>query len=327
MRNDGRWLIDHRGNWRREDTTAPSLLTKSCHDIDFLLWMLCSPTSDSSEPAHLPSSITSTGALNYFRKARKPKAAGKATNCLSCSIEPDCIYSAKKIYLDRHLKKGNADWPVKIVNPEIEDLLQTKGGAAAEQQLLQDLAEDYDSSTPDGEIAKRNWFGRCVWESDNTVCDDQTVTVTWDDDPLPGQTTLDRRTKKSATFHMVAWTQAQCERRGRIYGTNGEIWYDSKTISVHNFATGQTKTYNPKQMPGGHGGGDDGLAAQFVSAVHAVKSGKMKARDAQWKYLGCTLKEIIRSHALVFAAEEARRKRKFVDWEEFWRREVEAELK
>jgi predicted dehydrogenase len=34
-----------RGNWSSTKTSAPSLLTKSCHDLDFLLWLLCSPTS------------------------------------------------------------------------------------------------------------------------------------------------------------------------------------------------------------------------------------------------------------------------------------------
>ncbi len=51
-----------------------------------------------------------------------------------------------------------------------------------------ELAENYDKGTPDVDIARRNWFGRCVYESDNDVCDEQVVTITWDDDPLPSQT-------------------------------------------------------------------------------------------------------------------------------------------
>ncbi|CAF9942344.1 MAG: hypothetical protein HETSPECPRED_005945, partial [Heterodermia speciosa] len=253
----GWWHFSHsyvRGNWRQERTTAPSLLTKSCHDIDFLLWLLCSPPPNSSPhtPPHLPSHISSTGSLNYFKRANKPAQAGSATNCLSCPAERDCLYSAPKIYLEQHLAKGNTGWPVHIVVPEIEDLPPT----AAETRLRDRLAEDYDGSTPAETVSKRPWFGRCVYESDNDVCDDQLVTITWDDDPLPSATP---RSAKTASFHMTAFTEAQCVRRGRVYGTRGEISYDSQVIEVYTFASRTKKTYYPKQMGGGHGGGDAGL--------------------------------------------------------------------
>ncbi|KAF2997572.1 hypothetical protein E8E13_001915 [Curvularia kusanoi] len=319
----GWWHFSHsyvRGNWRKESTSAPSLLTKSCHDIDFLMWMLCTPTTTAASP-HLPSSITSSGSLKYFRKSRKPIEAGSATNCLSCAHEPSCSYSAKKIYLEKHLTKGNADWPVKIVNPEIEDLYQSKGVEAASKQLLADLAEDYDDSTPLEVRNKRNYFGRCVWESDNDVCDDQVVTLTWDDD---GEDTS--RGAKTALFHMIAHTEKQCERRGRIYGTKGEIEYDSSTITIHDFATNKTTRHVPHAAGGGHGGGDAGLARQFLMAVDAVETEKMGTQDAQRAFLGCDLEEAFRSHAVVFAAEDARTKKQVVDWESWWKEKVESQL-
>ena len=319
------------GNWRKESKTAPSLLTKSCHDIDFLLWMLCSPppNATTAQP-HLPSYVTSTGSRKYFRKERKPKAAGDATNCLSCAHEPSCDYSAKNIYLSKHLEFGNTRWPVKIVNPEIEDIYKTKGKEAAAKQLLENLAEDYTSETPMEEVEARPWFGRCVWESDNDVCDDQCVTITWDDDPVEqdedGQPILKARGAKTAQFHMVAFTDKICERRGRIYGTHGEIEYDSATIKVHSFSTGYTKVHKPHIAGGGHGGGDDGLARQFLAAVDAVESGTLPAADAQAKYLGCDLEEAFRSHAMVFAAEEARTTRSVVEWKKWWAERVEPQL-
>ncbi|KAL8815540.1 MAG: hypothetical protein Q9191_008455, partial [Dirinaria sp. TL-2023a] len=185
----GWWHFAHsyvRGNWRKESITAPSLLTKSCHDIDLLLWLLCSPRSSSSrDPPHLPSYVSSTGSLTYFKRSRKPVTAGKATNCLSCPAEPECIYSAKKIYDDACLSKGNTGWPVAIVDPEIEDCLGQYGQAAARSKLLDRLREDYDANTLQTKIDSRPWFGRCVYESDNDVCDDQFVTITWEDDPQP----------------------------------------------------------------------------------------------------------------------------------------------
>lgn len=346
----GHWHFSHsyvRGNWRKESKTAPSLLTKSCHDIDVLFWLLCSPPDpESTVSPHLPTTITSSGLLNQFRKVRKPAGAGTATNCLTCPIEKSCIYSAKRIYVERHLKKGLTDWPIKIVNPEIEDCYQTQGLQAAEGKLLASLAEDYDRSTMSQEdIDERPWFGRCVWESDNDVCDDQTVMLTWEDETSESSANTAsnsvaitsaeasdsaniaaRRLAKTATFHMIAQTEAQCERRGRVYGTQGEIEYNSKTIRVFDFASNTAKVHHPAQPGGGHGGGDAGLARQFVQAIEAVKNSGWSVERAQKRFIGCTIEEVIRSHAAVFAAEEARREKKVIQWQYWWDQNVKARM-
>jgi len=243
------------------------------------------------------------------------------------------MYSAKKIYLEKHLAHGNVDWPVKIVDPEIEDLYRVEGKAPAEKRLLERLAEDYDSSTFSEEVKGRSWYGRCVWEADNNVCDDQIVTMSWDDDPQPAvsgtneekpRTSFQGRTAKTAIFHQIAYTQAQCERRGHIYGTKGEITYDSTTISVYDFGTGETTTHQPKiDYQSGHGGGDNGLARQFVEAVGKVKMDGWSALKAQKQFLGCTLDELVRSHVAVWVAEEARVNGSVVKWQRFWEEKVE----
>ncbi|KAK0820708.1 hypothetical protein LTR75_001586 [Friedmanniomyces endolithicus] len=313
----GWWHFSHsyvRGQWRKESTSAPSLLTKSCHDIDFILWLLCSPPPDGDQQMpHLPAKISSTGSLKQFRRSRKPAAAGKATNCLSCPLQKSCMYSAPRIYHDRHLAKGITKWPVDIVNPEIPSILSSSGPEAAKAALMASLAEDYDSnSTPVADIESRPWFGRCVWESDNDVCDDQVVTLTWDDDEANG------KGGKSAVFHMIAQSLAQCQRRGRIYGTTGEIEYDNKQITVHDFITGESKVHNPEvPVNSHHGGGDDGLAAMFAQAVAAVENSKMGIKDAQREFLGCTVEEMVRSHAAVFAADKARKESRVVGLDEW----------
>jgi predicted dehydrogenase len=340
-----------RGNWRREDTTAPSLLAKSCHDIDFLMWLIASPASPhTADPrsVHLPSFISSTGTLNQFRKARKPLAAGSATNCLSCPIESSCLYSAKNIYVENNVNKGILDWPVDVVVPEMEDLYRDEGKDAAVKRLLTVLEQDYTSTTPN--VKDRAWYGRCVWECDNDVCDDQVVTITWEDDPLPpseptnGHATdgtnvtkeeneplarevgnLNGRAAKTAIFHMIASTEKICERRGRIYGTKGELTYDLDFISVNDFLTGKTTQYTPEAATGGHGGGDGALAENFCRAVQAVNEG-LDVEEAQRKYLGVTIEEVVRSHVAVFAAEKARKERRVVDWNEFWEEEVVGHL-
>ena len=319
----GWWHFSHsyvRGNWRKESTSAPSLLTKSCHDIDFILWMLCSPLVASDRTAHLPSTISSVGSLKQFTRSRKPDVAGDATNCTACPIERNCMFSAPRIYFDNHLALGKAKWPVDIVNPEVEALLVSGKPIEAKDALAASLSEDYDTKATVEDIESRPWYGRCVWECDNDVADDQFVTLEWDND--------ENGNAKTANFHMIAQTLAQCERRGRIYGTTGEIYYDSNSITVHDFVSGQTQVHNPEVPKNSHhGGGDDGLTQQFAKAVAAVKDGKMDVDAAQAEYLGCTIEEVVRSHATVFAAEEARRTKAVVNWNDWWKSNVESVLR
>ena len=200
--------------------------------------------------------------------------------------------------------------------------------------MLAALSQDYPSSTPQPEIDKRNWFGRCVYESSNDVCDEQVVTLIWDDDPSPltqangdGERALRNRGAKTATFHMTAHTKKICDRYTHIYGADGEIYADGSTITIEDFRTGETKTYHPPQGGVVHGGGDEELVKMFVEAVEKVESEGWEVERAQRVYLGCTLEEVMRSHAVVFAAEGARRERKVVDFGQWWEREVEGGLK
>ncbi|HNW47945.1 MAG TPA: Gfo/Idh/MocA family oxidoreductase [Thermotogota bacterium] len=123
-----------RGNWANSQTTAPIILTKSSHDLDILYWLI-------GEPCR---SVYSEGGLVYFRKQNHPKGAGE--RCLSCGIERDCPYSAKKIYLELV-----EDWPI------ARNILP---GASFEEKVR------YLETGP---------YGRCVFLCDNDVADRQTV--------------------------------------------------------------------------------------------------------------------------------------------------------
>ena len=215
--------------------------------------------------------------------------------------------------------------------PEIEECVSLGGPAKGESAILAKLSENYTSSTPASEVAAKNWFGRCVYESDNDVNDDQVVTMTWDNDPLPpgsndNEKALVGRGAKTAVFHMVAHTKKICERYSHIYGSDGEIYADSETITVEDFNTGTKKIHKPHIAGGGHGGGDDGLARQFILAVDAVKNHGASVANAQIEHVGCSLEEVIRSHAMVFAAEDARKGKKVLDFPKWWNEEVETSL-
>ncbi|KAI9813732.1 MAG: hypothetical protein M1832_006105 [Thelocarpon impressellum] len=228
---------------------------------------------------------------------------------------------------------GVRGFPVRVVVPEIEDLVADVGLPAVETILLDRLSEDYTAATPSANA--RAWYGRCVYEAGNDVCDDQFVTLRWEDDsqetgaeghsvdgPAHG------RGPKTASFHMAASTAAVCERRSRIYGTRGEIATDSHAITVHDHFSGTSTRHRPPvPSRGGHGGGDDGLARQFLRGIDAVKNKGVSAADAQAAFIGCGLADIVRSHALVFAAEDARRGNRVVDWGTWWEEQVEGRLR
>lgn len=213
-----------------------------------------------------------------------------------------------------------------IVLPEIEECISQGGQAAGEAALLSKLSEDYTKDTPASEVDARSWYGRCVWEAGNDVNDDQMVTMTWDDEPRAGDDDRERalagRGAKMAIFHMVAHTKRICERYTHIYGTHGEIYADSETITVEDFRTGKKKLHRPYVQGRGHGGGDGGLTRQFILAVDRVKNHGAKVQEAQDEYVGCTLEEVIRGHAMVFAAEEARLGKRIVDFPAWWKAKV-----
>jgi hypothetical protein len=205
---------------------------------------------------------------------------------------------------------------VDVVVPDIEELLDEGGLGAAQDGLNRRLAEDYAEEMPVNEIESRTWYGRCVYEGDNDVCDDQMVYITWDDNANTGEMA------KRATFHMTAFTEGVCTKRTRIFGTKGEVHTDGKLLVVRNFLTGETQEIRPPLSVGGHSGGDFGLVKQFVLAIDAVKNGRMSLERAQIEFIGCTAQDIIASHAMVFAAEEARKTKSSVDWNKWWEEKV-----
>jgi hypothetical protein len=56
-----------------------------------------------------------------------------------------------------------------------------------------------------------------------------------------------------------------------------------------------------------------------VLAIDAVKNHGMSVTEAQNVHIGCTLEEVIRSHAFVFAAEQARKANQVIQWEHWWK--------
>lgn len=138
----GFWHQAHsfvRGNWRREDEATSMLMAKSCHDLDWLQYVLGEP----------PVRVSSFGRLSHFRPENKP--AGAADRCPDCPVESACPYSATRAYGDL-LASGRHGWPLSVVVEEF-------------------TAPALDSALRQGP------YGRCVYACDNDVVDHQVVAM------------------------------------------------------------------------------------------------------------------------------------------------------
>ncbi|MDJ0459204.1 Gfo/Idh/MocA family oxidoreductase [Arthrobacter sp. NQ7] len=203
---------------------------------------------------------------------------GASGRCTGCPAEPRCPYSALRIYGPGRPPDGITADPARAYFADVVD----PGGTR--ESLWQALA-----TGP---------YGRCVYFADNDVVDHQVVNIDYQD----GTT---------AAFTATAFTAAG-PRRTRIFGSHGEVSVEAGSISVHDFLTGTTTAHPvpataPRLAGEKHEGGDRGLVQAWVTAL---------ARG-DWSGVVSGLEESLASHAVVFAAEEARRKDAVVRVEEF----------
>jgi predicted dehydrogenase len=76
-----------RGAWRNSREATPIILAKSCHDTDIIRWLV---------GAHAEN-VHCFGNLKWFTAANAPP--GSTERCTDgCKVEPECAYSALKIY-------------------------------------------------------------------------------------------------------------------------------------------------------------------------------------------------------------------------------------
>ena len=83
-----------RGSWNNSETSGPVVLTKSCHDMDILLYLL------GDKHAKM---ISSFGSLSHFVSSNYDEKK-MAPYCVDCKIENECPYSAIKLYSSKKIK-------------------------------------------------------------------------------------------------------------------------------------------------------------------------------------------------------------------------------
>jgi len=133
------WHYAHsfvRGNWSNTARSGPMLLTKCCHDLDLLVWML-GPTCER---------IASSGTQRHFTSTVVgPEVPPRCTD--GCPHAETCLYYAPRLYLDRLAENSNS-FAVSAITLD-----------ATSDGVMRALTEGP--------------YGRCVYRCDNDVVDHQ----------------------------------------------------------------------------------------------------------------------------------------------------------
>ena len=259
-----------RGKWSQESyCQSTMLMAKSCHDLDLIAWM------HSGVPV---TQVSSFGGNLQFRPERAPKDAG--TRCLvDCPIEKDCLYSAKKHYIDHPERWSFYVWD-RFENMDPPPTLEDK---------MVSLKAD-------------NPYGRCVWKCDNDVVDHQSVVAEFAD----GCT---------ATLNMIGGS-SRPTRSLHLIGTKGEIQgvMEDSTFIVRHIDPRPGHEYSEQVVDvrvggdmtgafGGHGGGDLRLVDDFLRVVRGEAASLSTT----------SLEDSVTGHLMGFCADRSRREARVID--------------
>lgn len=122
-----------RGPWRNKEQSGPMILSKCCHDMDILRWLIGEKCV----------AVDSFGGLSYFKEENAPEHS--AAYCSDCPLE-DCPFRAQKLYTDP--------------DPNVSQFNKYFcARERSEENVLEDL--------------RHSQYDRCVFRSDNNVVDHQ----------------------------------------------------------------------------------------------------------------------------------------------------------
>ncbi len=247
-----------RGNWRNEEQTSPMILSKSCHDLDLIQWYAGAKCK----------SVYSTGDLAFFKKENQPKDA--SDNCIDCKYNSTCQYSAENLYVKRFKANNNCQgWPYNIVD---------SSKVITEESLRKAYSQ--------------NGYGKCVFNCDNDVVDNQMVEMTFENGV-------------KASLVMTAF----CAFEGRHYvfhGANGEIEFHEFEKYIRVSVYGEKPQIisipellkNSKNTGFGHGGGDHGIVDSFYNVLIGNETEST------------SLENSVESHLIALCAEKSRKSNK-----------------
>ncbi|MFH1569938.1 MAG: Gfo/Idh/MocA family oxidoreductase [Gemmatimonadota bacterium] len=260
-----------RGKWnKRSYCQSTMLMAKSCHDLDLIAWM------KTGVPARR---VASFGSNFQFRPEKAPPGAG--TRCLvDCPIEADCLYSARKHYLDHPQRWAFYVWDT------LEHL---------ETPTLADKTASLEGDNP---------YGRCVWKCDNEVVDHQSVVIEFADGATATLNMIGGASKPSRSLHLVG-------TRGEIQGNLEDSAFAVRHIDPrpgHEYSEEIVDLKVGGDMTGafgGHGGGDMRLVADFLRVVRGEPASLSTT----------SLEDSVTGHLLGFLADRANEENRAIEVE------------
>lgn len=206
-------------------TSHPCILAKCSHDLDLTQWYAGSPCD----------TLTSVGDLHFFKEENAPE--GATDRCLDCPHKDTCIYSAKKLYLDKWHNEGEPEfaYPFNKVTVEIPH---------TEERIVKGLRE--------GE------YGRCAFKCHTDKVDRQMVQMTFENGV-------------KASLKMIF--SARAGRYIVFYGTHGEIIFDERKNTISVMRYGQEEeiidVFELIKVAGTHSGGD----TMFMNSIYGTLEG------------------------------------------------------
>lgn len=136
-----------RGNWHDMKETAPTLLAKSCHDIDIIQWLLDKRCKK----------VQSFGSLSYFTSKNAPEGAPKRCIDGNCPDADTCPFQAKRYYC----KVASDNWKRKVINVSGKEYVPT------DEEIIEGL--------------RKTDYGLCVFHANNDAIDHQIVNMEFED--------------------------------------------------------------------------------------------------------------------------------------------------
>ncbi len=202
-----------RGYMAYLETCHPVILAKCSHDLDLLYYYAGSECD----------TVSSVGDLQFFIPENAPD--GAADRCLECKYVNECVYSAKKIYVDMWHEMGEPEfrWPFYKVSID---------GPHTEEKLMKAL--------------ETTEYARCVFKCNTEQVDHQMVQMTF-------------KNGVKASLKMIY--SPNSGRRMTFYGTMGEIVLEDRDDEIKVMPFGKEE-YTIKigslvDNSQGHGGGDE----------------------------------------------------------------------
>lgn len=233
--NVGYWHYTHsyvRGKWRKSEETSPMILAKCCHDMDLFVWLTESRCQ----------SISSMGALTYFRKECVPQ--GATEYCLqNCRRKTECPFDAEKIYMPKEQISGR-EW-----------MQQEVGGSTEQEKIKKAL---YDGR-----------YGRCVFQCDNDVVDHQVVCAQMENGVTISFSMSGFHEKNYRTIHILGTA-------GELSGTMEEEHLTLQQFGQNAVEILTADTGNEKS----HGGGDEQMMEDLYTSVTEGKNTLTGLKDS-----------------------------------------------